>query len=172
MRMVVYGLMILLTVVPPASATTIFKWVDSQGVASFTDDRNKIPQSYREGAITEVLEETSLTGSSVRPQTSLNTDIYGRNEMWWKEKVRPWREELNEATAQYEKLNDKFIEQAEALTRMKYGSRTQVKMKIIQMDRTNDQRNRYEQQIAEARQAIDRLVKEAEESKADPAWLN
>ena len=42
MRTILYGLVILLAMVPPAFGTTIYKWVDKEGVVNLTDDAKKI----------------------------------------------------------------------------------------------------------------------------------
>ena len=43
--------LVLLILVVPVSAATIYKWVDEKGVANFTDDYDKIPPSYRENSL-------------------------------------------------------------------------------------------------------------------------
>ena len=178
MKKYLYLFVILMTFSSPAFGATVYKWLDQRGIVNFTDDLNKVPSAYRSRVETEVAEETVIPTPSAIPQAialqkneQVRTDIYGRDETWWKDKVRPWREALKEAEANLEKVNQKFIEEAAALSQVRYGSRTQVKFRILQLDRTNDERMKYEEKISEANQMLTKLGKEAEESKANMDWL-
>jgi len=169
-------LLILLTFTVPAYAATIYKWVDKDGVVNYTDDYNKVPFLYHDRV--EVLEFFTERVSPVQPpQTTpgikeeIRADIYGRDETWWREKVHPWKEQLKEATANYERVHSKFMEKAEELSARRFGSRTQYKTNIIELDRLKEEMFKYGDQIAEANEILEKLSKEAKETKADPAWL-
>ncbi len=164
---------VLVAFASPAFGTTVYKWVDREGVVNFTDDQKKIPPLYRDQVVTEIIEESTIRGLSAPPPSrAIKTDIYGRDKTWWKQNVQLREEELKEATGNYERVNQQFIKEAEALSQVRFGSRTQVKMRIFQLDRINNERAKYEEQMVEAKQALQKLLSEAEESKADPAWLN
>ena len=75
------------------------------------------------------------------------------------------------AEANYEKVNQKFMEEAAVLSQVRYGSRTQVKTRILQLYRTNDEKIKYKEKVAEAKLMLRKLEKEAEESKANLDWL-
>lgn len=170
-------ILLLLFFISSAYGATIYKWVDKEGVVNFTDDINKVPLSYRDRVEVEIREDVQKPGTPVPPQAplqkreELRADIYGRDETWWKEKVQPWKERLKEATANYERVHSKFMEKAEELSVRRYGSPTQYKTNIRDLDRLKEEMMKYEAQIAEANEMLKKLSKEAEESKANPDWL-
>jgi len=171
-------LLILLAFASPAYAATTYKWVDEKGVLGFTDDFTVIPPEYRDKVSMEVTEETPSVGVAASPQATpqkieeAKAGIYGPGETYWRERVRPWKDQLKEATDNYERVYKKFMESAEALSQRRYGSRTQIKMNIIELDRLNMERMGYEAQIEEAKEKLARISNEAKESGADPEWLN
>jgi hypothetical protein len=170
--------LILLTFVSPAYAATTYKWVDEKGVLGFTDDPSIIPPEYRDQVSIEVMEETPSVGLAVSPQATpqkieeAKADIYDLGETYWRERVRPWKDRLKEATENYERAQKKFMESAEALSQRRYGSRTQIKMNIIELDRLNMERMEFEVQIEEAKERLAKISNEARESGADPEWIN
>jgi len=104
---------------------------------------------------------------------SPKTDIYGRDEAWWKEKVQPWREQLKEAKQNYEESCEAFVKRVEGLGPFMWGrlSLTQYQMISSRLTELNDRMTQYQTQISEAKGMLARLSKEAKETKADPAWL-
>ena len=172
-------LLILLIFSLPAYSATVYKWVDKEGVVNFTDDLSKVPPSYRNQVETEERKDgkekltprppkAAIRGSE---QEEINTDIYGRDESWWREKVHPWREKLKEATEKYDAAQKKYMEKSDELSQRRFGSPTQYKMNIIELDRLKEERDKYGAQVSEAKTMLEKLSKEAQESKADPAWL-
>ena len=172
-------LLILLIFSVPVYSATIYKWVDKEGVVNFTDDLSKVPPSYRNQV--EVEERKDVKEEVIPPppqavtrgneQEEIKTDIYGRDETWWREKVRPWKERLKEATEKYEAAEKKYTEKSDELSRRRFGSPTQYKMNIIELDKVREEKEKYQAQISEANEMLDKLSKEAKETKADPAWL-
>ena len=170
-------IMILLTFASPAFGSTVYKWIDKEGVVSFTDDIENVPPVYRgrvEVFKEEVPTEDKVTSSqaALPKQEEAKTDIYGRGESWWRDKVRPWKERLKEAEANYERVHRNFMEKAEELSARRFGSPTQYKMNIIQLDGAKEEMLKYGDQVDEAKDMLEKLSKEAEESKANPDWLN
>ena len=171
-------LFILLIFISPAYAATTYKWIDEKGVVGFTDDFSIIPPAYRDQVSAEVMEETPSAGIAASPQATpqkieeAKTGIYGLDETYWRERVRPWKDQLQEATENYERVHKTFMESADVLSQRRYGSRTQVKMNIIELDRLNMERMGYGAQIEEAKERLEKISKEAQEAKADPEWLN
>jgi len=169
--------LILLAFTIPGQAATIYKWVDEKGVINFTDDYNKVPPPYRDRVIIEERKEIEEDKITIPPRETpqkkeeISTDIYGRDEAWWRDRVRPWKERLKEATENYERANKEYLEKSEELSKRRFGSRTQYKIDIIQLDKLNEEKKRYEAQMREVNEMLKRLSKEAEESKADPEWL-
>jgi len=124
------------------------------------------------------MEEAPSVGVSTSRQTTpprieeAKTDIYGLGENWWREKANPWKERLKEATANYEKARKNFMDSAEELSQKRYGSPTQYKTNIIELDGLRVEMMKYEAQMTEAKEMLEKISKEAEEAKADPTWLN
>ncbi len=100
-------------------------------------------------------------------------DIYGRDETWWREKVRPWKEQLKEATQNYEEASDAFAAQLERLGPFRWGrlSLTQYQMISSRLTVLSGRMAGSQAQISEAKGTLNQLSKEAKETKADPAWL-
>jgi len=161
-----------------AYSADVYKWVDKDGVVNFTEDYSKIPPAYRDR-----VEELIITGET--PKMGLSTpsqapvvekegvakDIYGRDEASWKERVRPWKDQLKQATANYEIANNRYLERLEELSGKEQLSPTQYKMGITELHRLNEEVKKYEAQIAEAKEMLEKFSKEAEETKANPDWL-
>ena len=170
--------LILLAFTSQAYALTAYKWVDKKGVVNLTDDYSNVPPEYGAQVSTEAMEETPSVGVPTSPQAAspkieeAKTDIYGLGETYWKEKIRPWKERLNEAEANYEEARKNFMDSAEALSQKRYGSPTQYKTNIMQLDGLRAQMMKYEVQMTEAKEMLEKLSKQAEEAKADLTWLN
>jgi chromosome segregation ATPase len=170
--------LILLLFAVPASGTTIYKWVGKEGVVNFTDDYNKVPRAFRKRVKKEEFlqkRETPAPSQAMNAKTNeaMKTDIYGRGETWWKEKVRPWKEQVKEATENYERVRKEYMLQAEGLSPFNFGkmSLTQYQMLSARLEILRNKMDRYQGQIAEANEMLSKLSNEARETNADPAWL-
>jgi hypothetical protein len=169
--------LLLVSFTSPAGALTVYRWADSAGVVHLTDDPGKVPPPYRDRVETQVLEEVpgkppqSPSGPPPTAEKAAPTDNDGHNEAWWQARVRPLREKLREAGDDYEKALQRFVEGAEQLSRMRFGSRTQYKSKIIELDGANEAVMKEKDRIAEIEEGLVRLSKEATEANANPDWL-
>ena len=171
-------LLILFTFTVPAYAATIYKWVDEKGVVNFTDDYNNVPSSYRDRVevkeyLTEGVAPPYTLDVPRQKRAGAEADIYGRDETWWRDKVRPWREQLEEATENYEDVRKQYMEQAEGLSPYNFGkmSLTQYQMLSARLQIFNAEMEKYQGQIAKANEMLSKLSQEAKETKADPTWL-
>ncbi len=168
----IFILLILLVFISPAYAATAYKWVDKEGVVNYTDDYGNVPPEYRGRVSTEVMEETPSVGVPTSPQATpqkieeARTDIYRRDETLRREKVRFWKEQLLEATENYEYVYKQFMEQAESLVRVKFGSKTQYEIGSLALRGLAQQLEEYRAKIVKAEKMLDELSKEAEEAKA------
>jgi len=164
---------------PSVYGVTIYKWMDKNGVVNFTDDLGKVPPEYRDQVEREVRKDTS----SAEPPTSVQSpsqssaevretrkDIYGLGETWWQEKARPWNQQLKDATANLEAVNNKINEGTEKFLG-KYSSPTQVNMYNAGLETLKGERAKYQAQVDEAKKMLKGLAKEAQDAKADPDWL-
>jgi hypothetical protein len=171
-------LLILLMFALPAHATTIYKWVDDKGVINFTDDYSKVPSAFRNRVKIEEFVQQEANAARARrtvatAEEEMRTDIYGRDKIWWRGKVRPWKEQLKEASENYKKTQKEYMEQAEGLGPYKFGkmSLTQYQMLSSRLEILSKEMETYQGQMAEAKTMLAKLSKEAEEAGADPSWL-
>jgi len=168
-------ILILLTFSITAYAHTFYKWVDEKGIVNYTDDYNSIPSAYRNRVEIEWVHEEGSTPpiQKMTPQKreEARTDIYGQDEAYWKDRVRPWKEFSKTAEANYERVHVRFMQKAEELSMRRFGSRTQYKTNIIQLDGLKEEMLKYADQIGEAKEALEKISKEAQEANANPEWL-
>ena len=172
----IFTILVVLLFAFSLQAGTLYKWVDKQGVVHFTDDLTKVPPSYRNQVEAEeskdIQEEvTPSPPQTVNPDTEeeeIKTDIYGRDEAWWRERVRPWKQQLKEATENYEAAQRKFSEKTAELSQR--GLVSHARHQILS-DQFKQETMEYEVQIAEANEMLRKLSKEAAESRANPDWL-
>ena len=178
MRRIFYILAFLIFI-SPVYAGPIYKWTDEKGVVHFSDDLGKVPPAYRNRVETEKWEDIQKPEAPppAPPKTPLQkgeevrTDNYGQDEAYWKLKVRPWKERLEEARANYARAQAKYEEKSAELIARKYGSPTQYKSSIIELDRLKEEMDKYQADISEADEMLSKIFKEAEEAKANPDWL-
>jgi DNA repair exonuclease SbcCD ATPase subunit len=152
-------------VIPFFVHAEVYKWIDGKGTIHFTDDYSNIPSSYRERLKVEIRkdirEERPLPGTQeiipgVKEEQS-NADVYREEEVWREEKMRSWMEQLEAATANYESVQRRFMQSAEALSRRRFGSPTMYKFDIIKLDVLNQERMKYEAQFEEANEMLRKL---------------
>lgn len=172
-----FVILILLTMLlaSPLEAHTFYKWVDEKGTVNYADDYNSIPPAYRNRVEIQWVHEQGPSPpiQKIAPQKGeeTRTDIYGQDEAYWRSKVRPWKEFLKTAEENYDRTHEKFMEKAMELSRMRFGSRTQYKMKIIELDNAKEEMVKCADQIADAKETLEKVSKEARATKANSDWL-
>ena len=171
----IFSIFVILLLASSLQAGTIYKWVDKEGVVHFTDDLTQVPPSYRDRVeeekskdVQEEVPPPSPQAITPRVKDEVKTDIFGRDETWWQDKVRPWKQQLKEATENLEKAREKFAEKTVEMGRKGLVSRARYQTEANKFD---EEKAKYEAQIAEAKEMLEKLRKEAEDSKADPDWL-
>jgi len=178
MKMAKIAILILLLLVLPSifHAADIYKWVDKDGTAHFTDDISKVPPEYRDQVKTEKVTDPQKTQTptpspaSVQKTGEEKRDTQGRGEEYWRETVRPWKKQLKQAQEDYKNTNMK-IEDALEVAKGRFLSKTQMNFKRQELEKLMEERGVYEAKIEEANKMLAKIGKEAEEAKADPAWL-
>jgi len=166
----------LLIFTSPAYADTIYKWVDKAGVVNFTDDLTKVPPEYLNKVEKETRKDSpsleTPSSPSMIPQKNKeeDRDIFGLGETYWREKVRPWNEQLKEATTNLENINKQIVEKSETISR-KYWSPTQYKMTMVELEKLKEQKSKYQAKIDEVNERLKKIAKEAADAKANPEWL-
>ncbi len=169
-------LMILAVFSSSASATEVSSWLDEKGVVNYTDDHNNVPSKYCNRVETRIMEDIQKPVTTASSQTSvpegkeIRIDISGRDVTWWKEKVALLRKNLNEAAANYESQRNKFMDKTTEFSG-NFGSRTQYKMNVRELNRITAEMDKHEIRMVESKEKLERLFREAEESKANPDWL-
>ncbi len=168
-----------LFLIPNLDAATLYRWVDDRGGLHFTDNYETIPAPYRDRAKSQTSEDEPKGATSSLPQPTLeksgeitpDLNPLSQNETYWRDRARPWKEKLAETKEKYEDATKKYMEKSEQLSQRKFGSRTQYKMDIGQLDKLNGERKKYEAQMNEAKEMLGKISKEAEEAKADAEWV-
>jgi hypothetical protein len=120
-----------------------------------------------------------LNGGSASRQTSspnaaeIRTDAYGRDEAWWRRQMFNRREQLKEAVENYEKAYEKYSKGIEELGPWRFGglSLTQYQMLSCRLDVLNREIAIHQARMSEIKERLNLLVKEAEESRANPSWI-
>jgi len=172
----ILSIFMVLFLVSGINAATIYKWVDEKGVIHFTDEYENVPAAYRDQAKKETVEDSPKVATpppSRAPsrKEEVSAGPLGQNEAYWRDKVRPWKEKLAEAETKSENANAKYMEKSEQLSQRRFGSRTQYKMDIIELDRLNVERKKYGTEMNEANEMLKKISREAEEAGANPEWL-
>ncbi len=101
------------------------------------------------------------------------TDIYGRDEAWWRGQMFAKREELKEAIQDYERAHEKYMMKVESLGPSRFAglSLTQYQMMASGLEVLNDGMVKYQERMTEINDSLKNLTKEAEGSNANPEWL-
>jgi hypothetical protein len=177
MKLVRYGILFLLLVsASSAYAADVYRWVDKNGSMHFTDDINKVPSEYRDQVKKEEVREpresetSKPAPASVQKTGEEERDAHGRGEQYWRETVRPWKMQLKQAQEDYNNTNLK-IEDALEMVKGRFYSHTQYNFKRVEVEQLMAERGTYEAKMKEANEMLAKIAKEAEEAKADPAWL-
>jgi hypothetical protein len=108
--------------------------------------------------------------ASIQKTEEGKRDAKGRGEQYWREIVRPWKKQLKQAEEDYKNTNIK-IDDALEVVKGSFLSKTQYNFKRQELERLMEERGVYEARIKEANAMLAKIAKEAEEVKADPAWL-
>jgi tetratricopeptide (TPR) repeat protein len=153
--------------------------VDNNGTYNFTDDHEKIPFAYRNQVRVKKMEDFPQIAVPALPSTpkaapqreEVKKDILGLGEEWWREKVHPWERQLKEASENYQAANEEFSKESDLLILRKFGSHQQFKSTIIGMNNIKWERAKYEAEVIQAEEMLERISREAEELQADPDWL-
>jgi hypothetical protein len=177
MKKAMIGAFILAMLFSAAHGATVYKWVDKDGVAYFTDDYSKIPAQYHDRIKTEETAEPQkvdapapVSGPPQKTEEARTLDAQGRGEYYWRSRVMPWKKQLKEATENYESTNRKMNERLEDQSG-KLLTPTQWNMNRVENRQLVEDKSKYEAQMKEANEMLAKITKEAEEAKADPQWL-
>ncbi|MBM4277180.1 MAG: DUF4124 domain-containing protein [Deltaproteobacteria bacterium] len=161
----------------------IYRWVDEKGTVHFADDFTLVPEKYRD-QIQKRKPPEEPSPSPARPpsrpeataptaeSTPQKKDLLGRGEEWWRAKMKEWEDKLQNAQKDYDlvyyDLKQKEKELADARFRPDSFKR-KLKSKIKELE---EKLKFLEKERDEAKNMVEKVLpKQAEDYKADPAWL-
>ncbi len=161
------GLTIGFLIIPFLIHAEIYKWIDDNGTIHLTDDYGNIPPSYRERLKVERMEEVWKEGALLKPPETIvrskeEQAKEGRSmgeEDRWGEELAARMEQLEEATANFESAQKKFLEKSEELSRRKFGSPTMYKFDILKLNLLNAERMKFKAQVEEADKRVRKFSK-------------
>jgi hypothetical protein len=183
-RMLLLILMVLVSSSWMANGQEIYRWVDEKGTVHFADDFTLVPEKYRD-QIQKRKPSEKLTPGPARPSigpeatgptaaesTPEKKDLLGRGEDWWRAKMKEWEDKLSNAEKNYDlayaalKYKEKELEESrfkpDSLKRKLKAEIKELEVKVKDRER---ERN-------EAKNMVEKVLpKQAEDYKADPAWL-
>jgi hypothetical protein len=146
--------------VPPVQAFKAYTWVDERNVVNFTDELKNVPPEHRDRAgilSEEDLRQLIIVHVPGRFLQCCDPEKEIREEASIGDQERLWKERLKEAEINFERAHQEFMRKAAELSQLRFGSRHQYKTKILELDSTNEAMERYEAQIAEAKERLERL---------------
>jgi hypothetical protein len=120
-----------------------------------------------------------LTGASALGQAASSeiaekkTNTYEGDEAWWRKKLLTQKQQLQDAIENYEKAYVEYSKNVETLDPSRFGglSLTQYQMASYRLDILNNEMARSRVQVTEVIERLKKLVKEAEEYKVNPDWI-
>ncbi|MDI7259950.1 MAG: DUF4124 domain-containing protein [Thermodesulfobacteriota bacterium] len=181
-RMRLFIFIVLTLSVWMASAQEIYRWVDEKGIIHFADDFTLVPEKYRD----QIQKRKSSEKPSPptpripkRPEPSETTesapeqkDLLGRGEDWWRAKVKEWNDKLFNAQKNYDHARAALRAKEKELEDSKFkpdSLKRRLKAEIKELEGKVKEREREKDEAGNMVEKI--LPKQAEDNRADPAWL-
>jgi hypothetical protein len=106
-----------LLTVPFLVHAEVYKWIDDKGTICFTDDHSNIPPTYQDRLKLEIRKDIQgqeppplepqkiiprskeeAKTASVQETKEEKRDARGMSEDYWRDRVRPWKKQLEETT--------------------------------------------------------------------------
>ncbi len=166
-----------------ASAQEIYRWVDEKGTIHFADDLTLVPERYRnqiEKRAPARIPSLSSGSPQVAPEstrsiaepTSEKKDMLGREEAWWRAKMKEWNEKLQGAQRNIDLLSSDLRQKEKELADAKFKSDF-IKRRLKEEIKDIEGKLKIQERLRdEAKNMIEKILpKEAEDFRADPDWL-
>ena len=185
-RMMILICFLSILAVSTAKGQEIYQWVDEKGTIHFTDDLTLVPEKFRDQVHRKRLPQepspSPSTSPSPRPQemerrpssqpSPDQRDLLGRDEQWWRAKVKEWEDKFQNAQKNYEKayqaLRAKEKELEDSTLKPK-SVRRRMKAEIKELE---EKAKAAEKEVEEAKRMLEKVLPgQAEEDHADPKWL-
>ena len=170
-RCAVLAVSLLLLAASPVWAE-FYRWVDRDGKEFFTNDREKVPQEYRNSASAVNPDESRVSvgdKKSAPGKASVTVrehkDKYGKGEEYWHKKAANLRLKLRDQQDEYDlvlkQLNDRE-QKPRTLTKKTKKTASSLEKKKVKL----------EKDIAKTRRRLDvDLPEEARKADAYPGWI-
>lgn len=166
------------------NAQEIYRWVDEKGTVHFADDFTLVPEKYRgqvqqrkppEKPIPDPARppiKPEATGPTTGGPTPEKKDLLGRGEDWWRAKAKEWEDKLQNAQKNVDLANSEMRQKAKELVEARFKPDT-IKRKLnTEMKDLEEKLKEREKERDEAKNMLENVLpKQAEDYKADPAWL-
>jgi hypothetical protein len=103
----------------------------------------------------------------------IERDIIGRDETWWRQKLLAVKEKLEDAIQNYKRSYEDYNKNVEKLGPHRFGgiSLTQYQLNSCRLEILDDEMRKYQAQISDANEMLNKLIEEAKASKANLNWL-
>jgi len=163
-----------------------YRWVDEKGTINFTDDPTLVPEEYRSRVQPKNPPKES-SPSSVAPAagapqpatpqeqgevTPKKKDMLGRDEEWWRAKVKEWSDKLAEAQKGSEAAQTALRGKAKELEDSKFKPLHLQRNLKAEMKTLEEKAKEWDKQVDQAKNTLEKaLPKEVQDYGADPAWL-
>jgi hypothetical protein len=170
----------------PAKGQEIYSWVDEKGTIHYADDLTLVPERYREHVKKRKTQQepspspsippsSGSQGTEARPSSEPSPDRrdrLGRDEQWWRAKVKEWEDIFQNAQNNYDKAYQAWKSKEKELEDLKIKPDS-VKRKIrAEIKDLEEKTKALEKVMNEAREMVEKVLpREAEENRADPDWL-
>jgi len=176
-------LMVLVSSSWMANGQEIYRWVDEKGTIHFADDFTLVPEKYRDQVQKRKPSEKPSPpptrppiGSEATGPTTESTpekkDLLGRDEEWWRAKMKEWNDKLQNAQKNYDLVYSDLRQKEKQLADAKFkpdSLKRKLKAEIKELEVKVKDRERERN---EAKNMLEKVLpKEAEDFRADPAWL-
>ena len=176
----------LLTLSFSAFSQEIYQWVDEKGTLHFTDDLTLVPEKFRDQVQRKKTPQepspSPSTSPSPRPQelerrpssqTSPDQrDLLGRDEQWWREKVKEWEDKLQVAQKNYEKAYQALRATEKELEDSTFTPNSVRRRMRAEIKELEEKAKAAEKEVEEAKRMLEKVLPgQAEEDRADPKWL-
>lgn len=170
----------------PVKGQEIYRWVDEKGTIHYADDLTLVPERYRERVQKRKPQQESSPSPSIPPSpgppgteerpssepSSDRRDRLGRDEQWWRAKVKEWEDKFQNDQNNYDKTYQAWKSKEKELEDSKFKPNS-LKRKIrAEIKDLEEKTKALEKEVNEAREMLEKVLpREAEENRADPDWL-
>lgn len=168
-----------------AFSQELYRWVDEKGTIHFTDDPTLVPERYRNQLEKKKISEKSPTPpkTSLEPQSKRQTpspmaekrDLLGRDEAWWRAKVKEWEDKLQQAQENLDRIRGEIRQKEKELAEVSSKpDKFKKKLKKVESEikALQSEVKTWEDRVEEAKEMLEKVLpKEATDFRADPDWL-